>query len=142
MKNKYLIFFAIGFYWFVSCENYQYNSRPEQVIAASNRLPEKVKLVGPPNNYIYQGILNKDNTYNVNFEWEASKNTTEYVISIFDKNGTEIFHQQLKGTSKSVVMPRNFEFTWTVTAQNKAGTNTSISFRAKTSGSLKNTLHQ
>ncbi len=140
MNKKYLIFFAIGFYWFISCENYQYNSRPEQIIATSKRLPEKVKLVGPPNNSICQGILNKDNTYNVHFQWEASKNTTEYVISIFDKNGAEIFRQKLKGTSKDVVIPRNFEFTWNVTAHNKAGKNTSISFRAKTPESIKNNL--
>lgn len=140
MKNKYLIFFVIGFYYFFSYKKNEIDSSTDQIIAPPIPLPDKVMLVKPPNNTICQGIQNKYNTFNVHFEWEASKNTTDYVISILDKNGTEIFHQQLKGTSKSVVMQRNFEFSWTVTAENKAGTNTSISFSSKTPGSLKNTL--
>lgn len=97
-------------------------------------------LVKPPNNTICQGIQNKYNTYNVRFQWEAAKNASNYIFAIFDKNGTETFRQQLKGTSKSVVLPRNFEFTWNVTAENNTGKNTSTSFSAKTPGSLKNTL--
>ena len=142
MKKQSLILLILVFIYAVSCSKRDTFSSRNDIASTQIPIPGSVTLIKPLDQAPCQGIENKENnTFRIDFQWNKARNATDYLIKIYDVNGLELLNKSLNGTTVSIALPRNIEFSWNVTAKNKAGESTSKTFTAQTPGrSIKNNM--
>ncbi|MFA9187081.1 hypothetical protein AAGV33_07495 [Flavobacterium sp. FBOR7N2.3] len=126
------IFLFIGLGLMVSCGSGGNDSPEEPVV----NLPEKPALALPVNGETcsdFTVVANNDNKAEISFTWSATAHASSYVLKV-TQSGTEITSQTLTGTNYKLILDKGKSYSWTVTAKNNDGENTSATHSFTTPG--------
>ncbi|MBU2947677.1 hypothetical protein [Zobellia uliginosa] len=115
MKNSLTLIFCVIL--FVACKGNKEDlvdqvlpSNPEIELGAFN-------LVFPDNNLICtEGVNQANNELDIEFLWSKSTNATSYKLDITNQTTGEVISMFSNTESKAVTLPKDTQFSWTVTA--------------------------
>lgn len=124
--------FFIGLGLLVSCGGGGSDSPDEPVV----NLPAKPALTLPLNGETCSGftvVSANETKAEISFGWANTSFATSYVL-VITQSGTEVLNKVLTATSYKVVLDKGKTYSWTITAKNKDGENTSATNSFTTPG--------
>ncbi len=131
IKNIKTIFLFVSLGFLTSCGGGG-GSSEEQVV----NLPEKPSLSLPANgeNCSAYTVVASDNTKaEIGFSWNSAAYASSYVL-VITQAGNTILNQTLTSTTYKTILDKGKTYSWTVTAKNNDGINTSATYSFTTPG--------
>lgn len=99
-------------------------------------LPEKPALILPVNGETcseFTVVENNDAKAEIHFTWAAAAHANNYILKV-TQSGTEVVNQTITTTTYNVVLDKGKTYSWTVTAKNSDGENSSATNSFTTPG--------
>ncbi|MES2240990.1 MAG: hypothetical protein V4497_12105 [Bacteroidota bacterium] len=127
------IFLFVGLGMMVSCGGGGNSSDESKPVV---NLPAKSVLALPVNGETcsaFTVVANDDTKAEISLSWGASAYATSYVLKV-TQSGVEVVNTELSTTSYKAVLDKGKTYSWTITAKNSDGVNTSTTNSFTTPG--------